>query len=183
MHMVTDELLRSVFHEVLRQYKLPLSGIHGVAHWGRVLENGLKLMEGSGANADIVKLFALLHDSRRMNEDRDPDHGERGAELARSLQGKIYTLPQKDLDLLCDSCALHTLGKLEADITVQTCWDADRLDLRRVGHVPDPRRLCTSAAKDPAMIEWASRRSLAGHVTEFAQLLLQGTFNDRRKVD
>jgi len=169
---VTDEVLLLVFDEVMLRYKLPLTGIHGAGHWGRVLENGLKLAEQTGANIGIVKLFALLHDSRRMNEDRDPEHGGRGAELARSLQGRIYTLSRTDLDLLGEACAHHTAGKLAADITVQTCWDADRLDLRRVGHIPDPRRLCTAAAKDPVMIEWASRRSLAGHVTEFARMLL-----------
>jgi uncharacterized protein len=43
---------------------------------------------------------------------------------------------------------------------VQTCWDADRLDLGRVGKRPDPRRLCTPAARDRDVIEWAYRRSL-----------------------
>ncbi len=41
------------------------------------------------------------------------------------------------------------------DITVQTCWDADRLDLGRVGITPNPRWLCTACAKDPATILWA----------------------------
>ena len=50
----------------------------------------------------------------------------------------------------------------DADITVQTCWDADRLDLGRVGIRPDPRRLCTAAARNPRMIEAAFARSLAG---------------------
>ncbi|MBT5083254.1 MAG: hypothetical protein HOM62_22025 [Rhodospirillaceae bacterium] len=48
---------------------------------------------------------------------------------------------------------------IDADITVQTCWDADRLDLGRAGIVPDPRYLCTDAAKEPRMIEWAHNRA------------------------
>jgi hypothetical protein len=36
---------------------------------------------------------------------------------------------------------------LDGDITVQTCWDADRLDLPRVGIQPLPQFLCTEAAK------------------------------------
>jgi uncharacterized protein len=47
----------------------------------------------------------------------------------------------------------------EADVTVQTCWDADRLDLGRIGIKPEPRFLCTAAAQDPALIEWALLRS------------------------
>jgi uncharacterized protein len=51
---------------------------------------------------------------------------------------------------------------MAADITIQTCWDADRLDLGRVGIVPDPARLCTVAARDPDLIRWAIERSRDG---------------------
>jgi hypothetical protein len=33
------------------------------------------------------------------------------------------------------------------DVTIQTCWDADRLDLGRVGIRPDPARMGTEAGK------------------------------------
>jgi uncharacterized protein len=52
------------------------------------------------------------------------------------------------------------------DITVQTCFDADRLDLGRVGKIPDPRLLCTDAAKDPKTIDWANQRSVSGYVPD-----------------
>jgi uncharacterized protein len=38
---------------------------------------------------------------------------------------------------------------------VQTCWDADRLDLGRVGIIPRPDRLCTEEARDPVLFERA----------------------------
>jgi len=47
----------------------------------------------------------------------------------------------------------------KADITVQTCWDADRLDLGRVETTPKAEYLCTDAGKDPDMIEWAHGRA------------------------
>ena len=50
---------------------------------------------------------------------------------------------------------------------MQTCWDADRLDLGRVGIVPNPRYLCTPAAKSPAVIDWAHLRSVGGHEPGF----------------
>jgi uncharacterized protein len=53
-------------------------------------------------------------------------------------------------------------------VTVLTCWDADRLDLGRVGIRPAPRLLCTSAARDPATIAWAFERGAAGFVPELA---------------
>ena len=45
-------------------------------------------------------------------------------------------------------------------MTVQTCWDADRLDLGRVGIRPLAERLCTDVARDPVLIEWAYQRSI-----------------------
>jgi uncharacterized protein len=41
----------------------------------------------------------------------------------------------------------HSHGSTEADSTVQACWDADRLDLVRIGIEPEPDRLCTDAAR------------------------------------
>ena len=59
------------------------------------------------------------------------------------------------------ACDLHTEGYLEADITVQTCWDADRLDLGRVGTTPRVEKLCTEGAKDPGLLKWAVKRGEA----------------------
>jgi uncharacterized protein len=37
--------LKPIVHAILKEYALPWDGIHGVAHWARVLENGLRLAE------------------------------------------------------------------------------------------------------------------------------------------
>jgi uncharacterized protein len=61
---------------------------------------------------------------------------------------------------LMEAIRWHSHGRTEAHPTVQVCWDSDRLDLGRVGIIPDPQYLCTDAAKDPAMIRWAYEQSL-----------------------
>jgi uncharacterized protein len=149
----------TIIHTVLEEYSLPWGGDHGVAHWARVLENGLRLAEVTGADVEVVRLFALLHDSRRVNEVHDPDHGPRAAEFARRLQGRLFDLPDREFGLLHRACAGHTHERTHADITVQTCWDADRLDLGRVRITPHPSRLCTEMAKRPRTIEWANGRA------------------------
>lgn len=53
-----------VLQSVLAEYDLRWDGIHGVIHWARVLENGLRLAEKTGANVEVVKLFSVLHDSK-----------------------------------------------------------------------------------------------------------------------
>ena len=152
----------AVIEAVRAEYRLPWDGTHGLPHWERVRENGLLLAARTGARADVVELFAYFHDSRRDNEGRDPDHGARGADLARSLAGTVFAIDAAGLELLAQACCGHTHGKTAADPTIATCWDADRLDLGRVGTRPRAEYLCTEAARDPALIAWAWERSLRG---------------------
>jgi len=144
---------------VLTQFPLHLPGMHGVGHWVRVRENGLRLVELTGARPDVVELFALFHDARRINEGIDPDHGARGGELARAYHGELFDLDDEGLELLALACRDHSQGLTQGDLTVRACWDADRLDLFRVGIRPRPDRLCTEEARDPQLIEWAVARS------------------------
>ena len=163
--MITVSLIRAI----LRQYQLSRHGIHGPVHWARVLENGRRLAEATGASLPVVELFAVFHDSCRLNDDFDPEHGSRGAELAAKFRGKHFDLSDRDFVALKAACRLHTLGLTEADVTVQTCWDADRLDLGRVGVKPHPKRLCTTAAKDLSVLEWAQNRAAGGHIPDFTE--------------
>jgi uncharacterized protein len=158
-----------ILRTVLEDYALPWGGDHGVAHWARVLENGLRLAEETGANIEVVQLFAVLHDCRRVNEWTDPDHGPRAAGFARTLQGRVFELPEPEFRLLHRACAGHTHERTHPDITVQTCWDADRLDLGRVGITPDPRRLCTETARRPETIQWADGRATFRVVPELVR--------------
>jgi uncharacterized protein len=121
--------------------------IHGIRHWARVRVNGLKLEKQTGTDPLVVEMFAYLHDSCRWNENRDSQHCSRAAVLARELQGRFYCHSLENLYRLAEACAGHTHETAHSDITIATCWDADRLDLGRVGIEPDPDRLCTEAAR------------------------------------
>ena len=52
---------------------------------------------------------------------------------------------------------LHSDGHIEGDPVLRACWDADRLDLWRVGIEPDPQRLCTAHARKPEVLTRANR--------------------------
>lgn len=150
---------KELMRVVRSQFALEWKGIHGVRHWVRVRDNGLRLAEVTGARRDVVELFALLHDSRRLNDGHDPLHGVRAASFAKQLAGTLFELCSSDLALLMSACRGHSDGLTVGDVTVLTCWDADRLDLGRIGIKPNPTRLCTDAARDRAMLDWAFRRS------------------------
>jgi uncharacterized protein len=143
------------------EFQLDWRGIHGAGHWARVRYNGLLLARSNGANTRVVELFAFLHDSRRECDDGDPLHGERAAEFVREIHGRWFVLDRNELRLLEQACRDHSEGRTRADPSVQTCWDADRLDLGRVGIRPDPAYLCTDAAREPERIASAWRRSVA----------------------
>jgi uncharacterized protein len=154
------ELRRSVLRAVQQQFRLEWRGIHGVPHWARVRLNGLTMARANGARLDVVELFALLHDSQRFHDGRDSEHGARGADFARELNSELLRLDRQGLEMLTYAVRYHSDGLIEADVTVQTCWDADRLDLGRVGIAPRPDRLCTAQARDPLLLDLAYRRSV-----------------------
>ena len=56
--------------------------------------------------------------------------------------------------LLEFACEEHTNGGVDSHPTVGVCWDADRLNLWRVGIRPDPRWLSTEAARSEERIGW-----------------------------
>ena len=111
-------------------------------------------------------MFAVFHDSKRKNDGVDFKHGQHGAEYAATLRGTLFNLSDEDFDLLYTACAHHTDSLTEGDMTAQTCWDADRLDLGRVDIRPHPKYLCTDAAKDMALIDWATQRAQKKRATK-----------------
>lgn len=150
---------------VRRAFRLDWHGIHGAGHWGRVAFHGRHLARALGVASVVPQLFALLHDSHRRHEGRDRDHGVRAAGFVQQLQREgVLKLACEELGLLVQACEGHSDGRREAPVLVQVCWDADRLDLGRVGIRPDPARLCTTPARDPGYLEFAWRWSMT-HAT------------------
>ncbi|WDI41298.1 hypothetical protein [Bremerella sp. P1] len=151
--------MRGIARQIVQEYDLPLAGCHGIAHWARVYDNGQRLAEASGADKDVVALFALFHDSKRKNESFDPNHGKRGAEFAKQLRGELFELSNAQFALLVEACCGHTKCRHHENITIGTCWDSDRLDLGRVGMRPHPYYLNTDEAKREETINWADGRA------------------------
>src|SRR5512135_2949585 len=95
---------KGLIDTILRQYSLSPKGIHGPTHWARVLENGRNLARKTGAIIEVVELFAVFHDARRLNDGWDREHGFRGAELAAQFRETHLHLSDSDFDLLYQAC-------------------------------------------------------------------------------
>ena len=139
---------------------LPLFSIHGPGHWLRVLQNGRALAALTpGADTELIDLFAMLHDSERRDEDGDRGHGERAATSlwVLKIEGLLRVGSQRQ-KTLADACAGHELGGVTVDLTIGCCWDADRLELARLGRRPVAHFLSTTAALDPGIQAGAWQR-------------------------
>jgi uncharacterized protein len=156
---------------VIAQNPRPFRSAHGPRHWSRVEANGVMIAAGVGADIDVVRLFAVLHDSQRINEGVDPDHGRRGAELAARLRGELFELSDARFQTLCEACVHHTDGVRHADPTIGTCWDADRLDLPRVGWRPDEAFLSTSLGRQVATLQAGSTAAVIALAPRYPPLV------------
>ena len=140
-----------------------ISEVHGIEHWHQVEFNGLFLASRTGADVDIVRLFAIFHDSKRFDDGYDPEHGERGAEFAKDCrEAKLFEIDDERFDKLYHACKFHTHELRNDDVTISTCYDADRLDLGRVGFPLDPQKMATSFGSQIASL------SLKQQVSVFA---------------
>ena len=93
--------LKPLVHRIPKDYPAPL-GRHP-RRWalGTASGNGLRLAEATGAKVEVVQLFAVFHDSRRI----DDNHGRSGSDLAAELRGSLFDLPDADFALLYEACA------------------------------------------------------------------------------
>ena len=139
--------------EEIRRYvhaRWTLGALHGIGHWDRVYENGQKLLTPD-VNPLVVGLFAYLHDSCRIDDGEDINHGQRAAVWIDTLRNTyLKDVSDEEIELLQEACRLHTTALKTGNPTIDACFDSDRLDLWRVGIIPDPARLATEKGKEIA---------------------------------
>ncbi len=141
----------------------PYASPHGVAHWMRVMRNGLEIARHvDGANTKVIRLFAIIHDSERYAELHDREHGFRAAMMAHVHNGHddTFSVNEDELELLTTALTFHSDGYQTDCPTVGACWDADRLDLLRVGIHPNPDFLCHAYSKQFSVMYAANKRAI-----------------------
>ena len=126
---------QDLLSEIISNFELDLVGIHGIDHWLRVAFNGY-----------------TLH--TLMNEIDVDVTGE----WIKQNRKKIF-LCDDQIEKLIEACTYHTIEIFSSDITIQACWDADRLDIGRCKPYIDRDFLGTPLAKMPTVMAEAMRRS------------------------
>lgn len=171
-----------------KNFYLDLNDIHGVNHWLRVLTNGLIIADaGEKVHRDVLIAFAFVHDAFRTTDDYDPLHGSRAYDALHDYLNKNLNLDDHKIQLLAFACKYHSEGYNANNInfdsfpeevtirnttdanTIGACWDADRLDLLRVGVFPDEMYLTTNTAKESSIINICNQSALNGSITKLAK--------------
>ena len=67
--------------------------------------------------------------------------------LAETEKELGLDITQEQFDKLYHACRMHTHERATDDATINTCYDADRLDLGRVGIPLDPEKMATTSGK------------------------------------
>ena len=114
--------------EEARHHYEGADAIHDFDHVLRVLALAERLAQAEGADLEIVRTAALLHDVARGRRERSmPDHAQAGAEYARHLLGGY---PEEKVEAVAQAIAAHRFrsGPDPQTLEAEVLHDADKLD-------------------------------------------------------
>lgn len=135
-------------------FSLPGVSIHGSNHWIDVEHHARPIASETGADETVCRLFAWFHDVARQSEGSDPQHGPRAAAWLESHRDELGQLTEAQWSTLRYVVRDYTKGRTSSNPTIGACWDADRLDLWRLGIEAKPELLSTQNARN-----WQANRA------------------------
>lgn len=114
--------------EIARQYYAEHDAAHGFDHVLRVLHLAERIAREEGADLEVVRAAALLHDTGRADEQRTGVcHAQASAEKARAiLRGR----PPERVEAVAQAIAQHRFRGAggPSSLEAQVLFDADKLD-------------------------------------------------------
>ena len=114
--------------EEARHHYQGADAVHDFDHVRRVLALAERLARAEGADVEIVRTAALLHDAARGQGDRlAADHAQAGAEIARRL---LAGHPPEKIEAVAHAIAAHRFraGPSPQTLEAMVLHDADKLD-------------------------------------------------------
>lgn len=154
-----------ILQKIKGRFTLDWWGHHGVRHWARVRSNGRTIARYvPGIDLAVLDWFAVLHDAWRQDEGEDPHHGFRAMAYVRKIhEGDQLGLTTPQFCQLLKALEYHNVQwvKRPTDITVLACWNADRLDLGRVGITPRADLMFAEALPPTAIWQAMHQRAVA----------------------
>lgn len=146
------------------KFELDFKGVHGIEHWLNVTKMAQTIVAVTGGDYVVATLFGIFHDCCRISDYEDVDHGLRAAEYVKTLNLDIT--PDQNNSLIF-AIRNHNLNVISNDPTVGACWDADRLELSRIGIYPQSKQLSTLTGIH--ILNDMKQRRQSDFLTEMAQ--------------
>ncbi len=144
------ENIKKVREFAIKHARTGEESIHGIDHWDRVARKG-EALHVPDADMEVVLCFAYLHDVERQTDTYDVEHGPKAAKLIDQIREFVLGfLDDRQIGLLKDACTFHTTVLRTGNPTIDTCFDADRLDLPRAYIIPEPDRMATKEGAEKA---------------------------------
>lgn len=152
---------------------------HDFDHVLRVLALAERIARAEGADAELVRAAALLHDITRADEDagRDADHARSGARRAREILSARGIAPAR-ADAVAQAIATHRFRGTTAPQTLEAkiLFDADKLD--SIGAIGVARAYAVSGALNQrlwsdAVPEHATRDQHNANHTAVAEFIVK----------
>ena len=122
-------------------------GIHGFPHLVQVATTAGLIATELGEDIQSAVVGGFLHDCARTNDAGGRGHAIDSAILGAWLLGRFFPELDANRKRICEAISWHADGKTTNDMLIACIWDADRLDLKRLHRVIDPRFLSTDVAK------------------------------------
>jgi len=114
----------------------------------------LLLAEQTGADAQVVEVFAFIHDAERRNDFSDPEHGTRAAKLATEINNEFFKLTVEQLYTLIEACEGHSLGGGGRSRHHRTnLLGCQQTQPERTEAKPRPDKRCMTVTKQHTMIQ------------------------------
>jgi uncharacterized protein len=173
IQQIYNVIPKKVLKSIIEEYSLNLlSGMNGLNHWSRVLENALLLSEYNNANKNIIIAFSLFHKIKRNNEEHDQNEGIKSAEFLRYYEDQL-NLTEEEFDETYLACKNISEYMFHENKNISTCWDAERLDLMRTGLYPKESNMNSDYAKNAGIITWSVKRALNNHISDWVYEMLE----------
>ncbi|MBI5754231.1 HD domain-containing protein [Candidatus Peregrinibacteria bacterium] len=126
-----NENFKKILPEIKKHFK-NARGSHDFDHVERVLKMALYIGKKEGANLEILRLAAILHDIKRKNADKNKgktDHAISGGEVAMEILRK-YKYDKKIIAAVHHCITAHRFRTDSKPKTLEAkvLFDADKLD-------------------------------------------------------
>lgn len=146
MKLKIIDLIAQVEENVVPYLSFSNSNIHGIKHLRKVAYLAGRFATCLNTNIEAAVIGGYLHDCARIDDGVGNHHAHKSAVLAEKILNEIYP-NYVESKTIYNAIYSHADGLISDDKIIGCVWDADRLNLIRLGIIPQLDLLSTPVAR------------------------------------